>query len=76
MEELFCLVDYGLDDLGVGVAGVADGDPGGEIQEAIAVHVNDRHALAPLDDQGVIPGVGLGDVIIVLGHDGPGLGSG
>ena len=35
-----------------------DGDAGGEIQEAIAVHVFDHGAERATDDQGVEPGIG------------------
>jgi hypothetical protein len=39
------LLDRG-DDLGVGMAGRVDRDPGGEVEEEVAVDVLDRQAVA------------------------------
>ena len=61
MDELLSLLLDGFDHLGMAVTGGDDGDPGGKIQEAIAVHVPDLGALAVIHDEGDAARVGWGN---------------
>ena len=66
------------DDLGVAVAGGRDGDPGGEVEEPVAVDVLDHRHLRPTDHQRIGPGVRRGHhrVVAVQPGLGPGAGQG
>ncbi len=57
VDEIRGLGLDGGDDLGMAVAGGADGDAGGEVEEAIAIDVFDDAAEGALDDEGVLAGV-------------------
>jgi hypothetical protein len=46
VQQLGCLLLDRGDDLGVGVTGRVDGDPGGEVEKQVAVDVLDRQAIA------------------------------
>ena len=54
MDELAGLFLNGGDNLGMAMAGGADGDAGGEVHEHVAVHVFDHRAAPALGDQRVI----------------------
>jgi hypothetical protein len=65
VQELLRLVGDRLDHVGMRVAGRVHRDPGGAIEEAVAVHVLDDGPLAAGDDERVVAGVGGGDELRV-----------
>jgi hypothetical protein len=64
------------DDLVVGVAGRADGDAGGEVEETVAVEVFDDAAAGPGGGEGVVVHVGTAGGLVVSADGGEGLGAG
>src|SRR5579862_1920581 len=76
VDELLGLLLEHPHDFGVGVAQGVDRDPGGEIEELVAIRIMDVRALAPFDDQGISPGVRGGDDLLVALEDLAGLGTG
>ncbi len=76
VDELGGLGLGGGDDLGVAVAGGGDGDAGGEVEELVAVDVDDAGAAAALDDEGIAAGVTGAHDALVVGDDGGCFGAG
>ena len=65
VQEALGLIDDGLHDLGMRVTGRVDGDPGGAVEEPVAVHVLDDGALAAGHDERIATRVRRGHILRV-----------